>query len=177
MLIGSLTFIVRVGVGDASVCDCAMCCNGLFGHAGGRVRTGSGTVQAGCAANSPFDTRLLPGNPAPFGLDCAVVYHEVGNEFCDLGNIYLIINDGQITDTFVATYGSGLTIGDMLNEWGRPVGADYNPYSVSIYWSDRYAHVYIGALFTQGSRVGYVPYGKPRRAYSDWDGYANLLPK
>jgi len=124
-----------------------------------------------------LDTRLLPGNSAPFGLDCAVVHQEIGNEFCDLGNIYLIINGGQITDTFIGTYGTGLTIGDMMNAWGRPIGADYNPYSVSIYWSDRYAHVYIGELFTPGSRVGYVAYGKPRRAYSDWRGYANLIPK
>ncbi len=120
-----------------------------------------------------LDSRLLPGNPAPFGLDCAVVRHEIDNQFCDLGAIYLIVNEGKITYTFMGTYGTGLTIGDMMNDWGTPIGAEYNPFSVSIYWPDRYAYVYIGNLFSPSSRVGYVTYGKSHRIFGEWRGYAN----
>jgi hypothetical protein len=117
-----------------------------------------------------LQSRLMPGQAVPSG--CQVHQIDSEHQYCYVNGITLALSRGEIIRTYLSAYSSGLTVGDLMLNWGKPSGASYHWYTVWLYWPDRYA--YVLGLFTPNSRVGMVVYAKSVTAsYGPWQGYRN----
>jgi hypothetical protein len=117
-----------------------------------------------------LSSRLMPGNVVPN--NCQIHQIDSEHQYCYLDGINLSLSRGEIVRTYLGVYSSGLTVGDLILNWGEPSGAAYHWYTVWLYWPDRYA--YILGQFTPNSRVGMVVYAKTvTTSYGPWQGYRN----
>jgi hypothetical protein len=117
-------------------------------------------------------THLMPGQKVPYGIACRLYVPDFKYRYCVMADMSLTAEGRQIVEVSVFTYRSGLEIGDVLVQWGEPLGADYStPHAVRLYWPQRHVYVLTQGTFGPSSRVGFVVYGNLEAHYGHWQGF------
>lgn len=82
--------------------------------------------------------RLLPGQPSPKDGSCYWYPYEY-ERTCELtGTPWTFYEIDMSTQKIhaVVIETKDHTLGDMINQWGTPVGANYTSYSIDVFWAN-----------------------------------------
>jgi hypothetical protein len=106
---------------------------------------------------------------------CTISVFDGRYSYCQNGRLTVTMIDRVIKYVTIDTHDRGLSIGQVLNEWGPPIGADYTRYgTIAVYWADRYVHLLPDDTFGPGTRVNSVTYSLYRystQMHKLWRGF------
>jgi hypothetical protein len=146
------------------------------------VAIGLGTVFTVAKAQQAVPPRvvpvlapqMMPGEPLT-AKRCELYTAEERYGQCRDGSVTMSGRDGKIRHVTMDTQNTDLNIGQVLAEWGTPVGADYTRQGVvAVYWLDRYVNVLPDEPFNPRTRVVSMTYSSYRFApqmHHSWRGF------
>lgn len=137
------------------------------------------------AVSRPVAHRVSPALPTQFaigsshwatlGWHCANEYPVDGYRYCMYGDVYeIILTYDRVQRVYIFTpmNATPITIGDLINEWGDPIGARYGTANIFVYWVDKWAALRTTPHPSPSSTVFFVAYGVPPslKALTGWRG-------
>jgi hypothetical protein len=125
-----------------------------------------------------IDEQYLPDQIRPSSVFCEVyVPPNYEYKYCSLrNNVHIIVKGRTIYRTYLfMEKGAKLTVGQLINEWGKPSGAYYSSYgALTLYWPGRFAGLSGNNHFSPYSKVSFIGYGPPiQEKFDQWRGFIN----
>lgn len=125
-----------------------------------------------------IDEQYLPGHARPASLNCEVyVPPNYEYKYCSMHtNVHIIIKGHTIYRTYLfLEKQSTLTIGELINEWGQPIGAHYSNYgALNVYWTGRFVGIFANNHFSPYSTISFIGFGPPiQDKFDHWRGFIN----
>jgi hypothetical protein len=116
---------------------------------------------------------LQPGHDLPNGLLCRLALPDVYARTCVVREgLTVVTKRDVIQHVYLLTYPDGLRIGQVMLDWGAPIGISRGWASaVEVIWPDKTAYVVVQPSFSPLSRVGFLSFGKPTSPFTTWRGY------
>lgn len=125
-----------------------------------------------------IEEQYLPGHARPASVYCEVyIPPNYEYKYCSLRtNIHIIVKGHTIFRTYqFMDKSSTLTIGQLINEWGKPTGAYYSTFgALSVYWPGKFAGIFANNRFSPYSTISFLGYGPPiQDNFDEWRGFIN----
>jgi hypothetical protein len=118
---------------------------------------------------SNLAVEVRPGQQVDKNLNCAWSVGDGWQTYCRVGKVTFVSRRDVVKRIKVNTDQSGLTIGQLIVEWGQPLAVDYSTFGpTAVYWNDRYVYLMPSGPFTPGSKVDSITFTDADQAF---DGY------